>query len=36
MDVTKAQAGSDTEVSRHVAETAERLHNRLAEPATNG
>ena len=34
MDVTKAQAGSDTEVSRHVAETAERLHNRLAELAS--
>src|ERR1700759_2268104 len=29
--VTHAQAGSDVEVSRHVAETAERLHNRLAE-----
>jgi DNA-binding PucR family transcriptional regulator len=31
--VTKAQADTDTEVSRHVAETAERLHNRLAELA---
>ena len=27
----KAQIDSDVEVSRHVAETAERLHNRLAE-----
>lgn len=34
MDVTQAQAGSDVEVSRHVAETAERLHNRLAELAS--
>jgi DNA-binding PucR family transcriptional regulator len=31
--VTKAQAGSDTEVRRHVAQTAERLHGRLAELA---
>jgi DNA-binding PucR family transcriptional regulator len=29
--VVKAQIDSDVEVSRHVAETAERLHNRLAE-----
>jgi DNA-binding PucR family transcriptional regulator len=29
--VVKAQIGSDVEVSRHVAETAERLHDRLAE-----
>jgi DNA-binding PucR family transcriptional regulator len=34
MDVTKAQAGNDVEVSRHVAQTAERLHNRLAELAS--
>ena len=31
--MTTAQAGNDVEVSRHVAETAERLHNRLAELA---
>jgi DNA-binding PucR family transcriptional regulator len=29
--VVKAQIGGDVEVSRHIAETAERLHNRLAE-----
>jgi DNA-binding PucR family transcriptional regulator len=29
--VVKTQLDSDVEVSRHVAETAERLHNRLAE-----
>jgi DNA-binding PucR family transcriptional regulator len=29
--VVKAQIDTDVEVSRHVAETAERLHNRLAE-----
>jgi DNA-binding PucR family transcriptional regulator len=34
MYVTKAQAGSEVEVSRHVAETAERLHSRLAELAS--
>jgi DNA-binding PucR family transcriptional regulator len=34
MDVTQAQTGSDVEVSRHVAETAERLHSRLAELAS--
>ena len=30
----KAQIDADVEVSRHVAETAERLHNRLAELAS--
>ena len=34
MEVTTAQADRDLEVSRHVAATAERLHNRLAELAT--
>jgi DNA-binding PucR family transcriptional regulator len=32
--VTKVQAGADAEVRRHVAETAERLLNRLAELAS--
>ncbi|CQD08277.1 transcriptional activator protein [Mycobacterium lentiflavum] len=31
--MAKAQIGSDVEVSRHVAETADRLHRRLAELA---
>lgn len=29
--MTKTQAGDDVEIDRHVAETAERLHNRLPE-----
>ena len=32
--VVKAQIDTGVEVSRHVAETAERLHNRLAELAS--
>ena len=34
MNVRQAHADSDVEVSHHVAETAERLHNRLAELAS--
>ena len=32
--MTQAQADTDLEVSRHIAATAERLHNRLAELAS--